>query len=255
VSSTWAHLAAHARSAYLRYSFTRGTRQEVDFLVEALGLDPGRRVLDVGCGPGRHVQALARRGCAVTGLDLAWPFLKVASEDPVAETEGARSSYIQGDAGSLPVRSHAFEAVICLCQGGFGLLGGRVAEEAALREMARVLCPGGRLALTAFSSWYAVRWLGEAETFDAASAVLAEEAKVKDPEGREESFPLRSTCFTPRELELMAGMAGLAVEGIYSVEPGRYARRAPELDLPEWLLVARRPRPRGDDGNLCGPSI
>ena len=45
--------------AYLRYSFTKGTEQEVGFLVDALDLGPGSRVLDVGCGPGRHALSFA----------------------------------------------------------------------------------------------------------------------------------------------------------------------------------------------------
>jgi len=43
---------------YLRYSFTRGTVQEVDFLIDELGLTDADRILDVGCGPGRHVREL-----------------------------------------------------------------------------------------------------------------------------------------------------------------------------------------------------
>ncbi|MHB1444276.1 MAG: class I SAM-dependent methyltransferase [Acidimicrobiales bacterium] len=252
--SIYRDLAAYTGATYLRYSFTKGTEQEVAFLVEALGLAPGMRVLDAGCGPGRHSLALARRGVTMVGIDLALPFLEVATAPvpgarvlgpgaaPADEAAGPAPTgavFVQGDVRRLPVRPASFDAVICLCQGGFGLLGGTGDEGAALGELARALRPGGRLALTAFSSWYAVKWLGEGETFSAETAVLHETARIRDRTGGEETeFALDHTCFTPRELQLMAAAAGLRVEGLWSVEPGRYEVRAPEVDRPEWLMVA-----------------
>jgi len=252
--SVYRDLAAYTGASYLRYSFTKGTEQEVAFLIEALGLAPGMRVLDAGCGPGRHSLALARRGLQVCGIDLALPFLEVARDTGTADSAPAdapapagegggpaprAAAFLQGDVRRLPVRPGSFDAVICLCQGGFGLLGGTGDEGVALGELARALRPGGRLALTAFSSWYAVKWLAEGETFDAETAVLHETARIRDRTGEEEAeFALAHTCFTPRELGLMATAAGLRVESLWSVEPGRYEARIPEVDRPEWLMVA-----------------
>src|ERR671919_1309651 len=64
--------------AYLRNAFTKGTEQEVEFLVDALGLGPGQRVLDVGCGPGRHALALGRLGIEAVGVDLSPDFVELA---------------------------------------------------------------------------------------------------------------------------------------------------------------------------------
>ena len=73
-------MAEHAGLAYLRYSFTRGTAQEVRFLLEALGLAAGAKVLDVGCGPGRHSRYLNGLGFAAVGFDLSQRFLAEAGE-------------------------------------------------------------------------------------------------------------------------------------------------------------------------------
>ncbi|HET9610263.1 MAG TPA: methyltransferase domain-containing protein, partial [Acidimicrobiales bacterium] len=74
-------LADHMGDAYLRYSFTKGTAQEVAFLVDVLQLAPGMRVLDVGCGPGRHARALAGRGIEVVGVDISQRFVDLAAQD------------------------------------------------------------------------------------------------------------------------------------------------------------------------------
>jgi ubiquinone/menaquinone biosynthesis C-methylase UbiE len=229
-------LAAFLGAAYLRNAFTKGTEQEVGFLVEALGLEAGVRVLDVGCGPGRHALALARRGIDVVGVDLSEDFIGLARESAAAEDLPVR--FVVGDVRELGYDAE-FDAVICLCQGGFGLLGGRD-ETQALERIAAALRPGGRLALTAFSAGFAVRFLEEGESFDPATGVLHERSTLRNEDGDEQVFDAWTTCFTARELELLAVRAGLDVDGVHGVAPGRYGTAPPTLDDPELLLLARR---------------
>jgi SAM-dependent methyltransferase len=229
-------IASFLGSAYLRNSFTRGTEQEVAFLVETLGLEPGMRVLDAGCGPGRHALALARRGINVVGVDLSPDFIALARE----AADGLPVEVHVQDVRDLAFDSE-FDAVLCLCQGGFGLLGGGDDEDRVIERFARALAPGGHLALSAFSSYFVMRDFESGESFDAERGVHHEIATVRGPDGEERSYDLWTTCYTPRELRLLAERAGLVVEHVFGVSPGRYARTPPAVDVPEHVLVARRP--------------
>src|SRR5262245_14293225 len=102
-------------SAYLRNAFTKGTEQEVAFLVDELELGPGARVLDVGCGPGRHALALARRGIEVVGVDLSPDFVELARA--AGRAEGLALRFEIADVRDLEPTAD-FDAVVCLCQGG-----------------------------------------------------------------------------------------------------------------------------------------
>jgi SAM-dependent methyltransferase len=237
---TWFEaVAEHLGPAYLRYSFTKGTEQEVEFLVAELGLTPGDRVLDVGCGPGRHAHALARRGISVVGVDISQHFVDLAAEvaPPGATFERADARHLAFDA--------EFDAAISLCQGAFGLTGGPGApldgDAAVLDGIARALRPDGRAAVSAFSAYFQLRWLEESDTFDADAGVNHERTVVRDPDGVGAEVDLWTTCFTPRELRLLAAAAGLEVAAIWSVEPGAYRREPPQVGSPELLLVAQRP--------------
>lgn len=230
-------LAAFLGPAYLRNAFTKGTEQEVGFVVDALGLTPGMRVLDVGCGPGRHSLALARRGLDVVGVDLSPEFVALARQ--AATTEGLAARFEVLDVRDL-VFAGDFDAAICLCQGGFGLLGG-TDEVAVFGRIVAAVRPGGVLAVSAFHAPFAVRHLEEGESFDPVTGVLHETATLRDATGVEAPFDLWTTCFTARELALLARTDGLEVLGLHGVTPGDYAARRPTLDHPELLLLGRRP--------------
>lgn len=216
-------------------SFTAGTEQEVSFLVDELGLAAGMRVLDAGCGPGRHALALAARGIEVVGVDLSPDFMALAR----AAAGDLPVEFAVADVRELAYDTE-FDAAICLCQGGFGLLGGRDTEHEVLARFARSLRPGGRLAVSAFSAYFAVRHLESGDAFDAAHGVNHERATLRNAAGDERVSDLWTTCYTPRELRLLAHAAGLRVDAVYGVTPGRYGRTAPSVDLPEHLLVATR---------------
>ena len=232
-------LADHLGSAYLRYSFTKGTEQEVAFLVDALDLRAGMRVLDVGCGPGRHAHALGRRGIAVHGVDISQVFVDLARD---GAPDGV--TFERLDARHLPFDG-AYDAAISLCQGAFGLAagGGETAldpDGAVLGGIARAVRPGGIVGLSAFSAYFQVRYLQETTEFDAERGVAHEVTTIKDPTGSGVAADLWTTCFTPRELRLLCASNGLTVEHLWSVEPGAYRPDPPDLEHPEWLVVARR---------------
>jgi SAM-dependent methyltransferase len=226
-------VADHLGRAYLRYAHTKGTSQEIDHLVAALWLRPGMRVLDVGCGPGRHTLALARRGIACHGVDISARFVEIARAASVP-----LASFERLDARCLPFVSE-FDAVICLCQGGFGMMTADGEDEAVVAGMARALRGGGRLALTAFNAYFAVRYHRDA-VLDAERGLAHERTEVRDEHGESREVDLWTGCYTPRELRLLLGSTGFAVERISSVEPGAYGDTPPSVELPELLVVARR---------------
>jgi ubiquinone/menaquinone biosynthesis C-methylase UbiE len=202
-------------------------------LVAALDLRAGQRVLDVGCGPGRHARELARRGLKVHGVDISHSFIEIARRD--AEPG---STFERLDARELPFVDE-FDAVICLCQGAFGLMTVEGHDEVVLAGMARALRPGGQLALSAFNAYFAVKY-HQAASFDAGSGVSHEHTEVRSETGAIREVDLWTGCYTPRELRLLCRAAGLDVGSICSVEPGAYGTDPPSTESPEFLVIATR---------------
>ena len=82
------------------------------------------------------------------------------------------------------------------------------------------------------------------ETFDADDGVNHEWTTVQDPEGQTLVTELWTTCYTPRELRLLARTVGLTVESVHGVSPGDYGSYPPDVDRPEFLLIASQTEQR-----------
>jgi SAM-dependent methyltransferase len=130
--------AAAYSSAAARFllgdSFHPGGAELTSRLVRSLRVGPDDLVADVGCGPGTSALQLAREaGCAVIGIDLV----------PPADSEDPRVRFISGDAEALPLDDASVDGALCECA-----LCTFPDKHRAITELARVLRPGARLALS-----------------------------------------------------------------------------------------------------------
>lgn len=113
--------------------------REAAFLAPHLGVTPGLRLLDAGCGAGRHARAFASRGALVVGVDRSADLLREAVQ------RGGRPRYVMADVRSLPLRDGVFDAVVSLFT-SFGYFDA-AGDRAHMAQLRRVMRRGGRFAL------------------------------------------------------------------------------------------------------------
>jgi SAM-dependent methyltransferase len=111
-------------------------------VAELAGVGPGDRVLDVGCGPGGAAREAARRGAAVTGVDPA-PLMLRLGRSLSGRRSGRDIVFLQGTAEALPVSDRAVTVAWAISSAHHW-----ADVPAGLRELHRVLQPGGRLIIT-----------------------------------------------------------------------------------------------------------
>jgi len=109
---------------------------EADAARIAKRLRPESRVLEIAPGPGYLAVALARRGYKVSGLDISRAFVRIAAEG--AAKAGVAVDFQHGDAANIPFAGDTFDFIVC--RAAFKNFGD---PQGALREMRRVLKPGG----------------------------------------------------------------------------------------------------------------
>ena len=191
-------------------------------VADAAGIRQGDRVLDVACGTGVLTrEAASRTGTAgsVTGLDLSAEMLAVA------ERLSPEIAWRQGSAQTLPFPEHAFDAVVS--QFGLNMSADPVT---ALREMVRVLVPGGRLAVAVWGS------------LEDTPAYAAEVELVERLAGEAAGDALRApfALGDPRRVADLCAAAGIR-DARVALRQGRgrfpSIRTMVEVDVRDWLQI------------------
>jgi ubiquinone/menaquinone biosynthesis C-methylase UbiE len=136
-SDYWRDVYEHDRS-YAGYTLQKQHRFVIDMVQQTPN---AKRILDVGCGAGVTMIELAEKGYAVSGLDIAPKMIELAQAE--AQRRQLQCDFKVGLAESLPYPDQSFDVLIAL-----GLLGNILDDKPVLKEMVRVLKPGGRLLLT-----------------------------------------------------------------------------------------------------------
>ena len=238
----WEEFFDREADYYLQEPFTKHTKKEIDFLLEEFKLPEGAKILDVGCGVGRHSIELAKRGYRVTSVDISRKMLEKAEER--AQKESVEVEFIKADATKF-VRDEEFDAAICLCEGAFSLLGSSddpiEHDLAILRNVYKSLKPGGKFILTALSALSRIK---KATNEDIASGVFDPNTmtffeELEAPDGTK--VPIRERVYVPTELYLMFKMAGFEVKAIWGGTAGRWGKRKVDMDDIEIMVVAEKP--------------
>ncbi len=187
--------------------------------LERLRVRPGERLLDAGCGEGRHCFGALERGARVVGLDLDRASLRAASGGlrDRAGALGTLGAMIQGNTLKLPFRDESFDKVIC----------SEVMEHVhdyrgAARELARVTRPDGIVAVTIPTATSENLYLRVGDDY------------FESPGGH-------IRIFRPRQLALGLAEAGLATVGVGF---------AHALHTPYWVLRSIAGLPRADESAI-----
>ena len=216
------------------------TNAEVDFVVEKLELEPGARVLDVACGHGRHSLELARRGFAVTGVDLSPRSIALAGE--AAEREGVDATFLVRDARDVAFDSE-FDAAINLFTSALGYFENDAENGRVVDGVARALRPGGSFLvdtinlLSLAGGFQELHWeeyesgtlMVERRAFDFERGRSGSDWTFVRPDGSRHTIRHTLRVYAPHELMAMFEAAGLDVVGSWGnwegAELGFEARR------------------------------
>jgi len=209
-------------AAYDKESYTQSTKGEVDFIEGEIGHDHSKRILDVGCGSGRHTLELARRGYAVVGVDLSESML--AQGRQIAKAENLSANLIQRDARELNYQEE-FDSVIMLCEGAFSLMEEDGMDRLILANIFRALRANGKLILTAPNAVFMLTQQSDA-SFDPLTFRETFKLEKVFSDGRKMMLDCTQRYYTCPELNWLLRRVGFKTVRFFSCTKAGYNRDA-----------------------------
>ena len=217
--------------------FTKGTLGECDFIESEIRFNRQSRILDIGCGTGRHTIELTKRGYNVTGIDLSESLLKRAKEK-VSE-QSLVIDFQQHDARDLPFVKE-FDVAIMLCEGAFPLMETDEMNFQILKNAAKALKDKGKLIFTTlnglFPLFHSVKdFLSQAgeegnatyvdNTFDLMTFRDLSTTIAEDDSGNKIELKCNERYYVPSEITWLLKLLDFRIIDIYGARLGAFSRK------------------------------
>ena len=238
---------------YDEENFVQGTVGECDFIERELDGDTSRRILDVGCGTGRHAIELARRGYRVTGVDLSEAQLQRARGK--AAEAGVDVDFRRHDARDLPFDGE-FDTAIMMCEGGFPLMETDEMNYDILKNVSDALRSPAVFIFTTlnglFPLFHSVEKFGQETSsegnatyhgnkFDLMTFRDHNITEFTDDDGNRHELQCNERYYVPSEITWLLKSLGFKDIGIYGARIGAFSREhVLRTDDYEMLVVCRK---------------
>lgn len=233
--------------------FTQGTSGECDFIESEIAFNKQSRILDIGCGTGRHSIELTKRGYHITGIDLSESLLKRAREK--ALEQNLHIDFQKQDARDLPFAGE-FDLAIMLCEGAFPLMETDEMNFMILKNAAKALKKNGKLIFTTlnglFPLFHSVKdFLAEAtEEGNAINTEIAFDLLTfrehsttisVDDSGNKLELQCNERYYVPSEITWLLKSLDFKTSHIYGAKLGAYSRTdILTTDDFEMLIIAEK---------------
>jgi len=233
---------------YDNESFAQGTAGECDFIEKEIEYNKMTKILDIGCGTGRHSIELAKRGYTVVGIDLSESLLQRAKEK--AAEQNQQIIFQKHDARNLPF-FHEFDLVIMLCEGAFPLMETDEMNFQILQNAAKALNPNGKLIFTTlnglFPLYHSVEEFLHSETregnaaygnnrFDLMAFRDHNTTYVEDDLGNKKELECNERYYVPSEITWLLKTLSFKTVDIFGAKLGAFSR-SDELSTEDYEML------------------